>query len=362
MTPHSTRTPTATATLGPAATATPLPPPPITTITLTGVGYPWGTALDSVGNLWFAEPGCDFASTCPSSAGLGQLGEIPAGTTTPVFYFLPNLPGNQPIFVAVDASGNVWFTTPDNSMIGEFNPATRAFVGQWAVTPGSGPWDLTFNNGKIWYTEHLVSDIGEFDPVTHTFRDFVTPSANSQPYGIVSGDPLNTNLVWFTESNDTVSRIASIDVTTDAIAEYPIRAQVGVELTPHLIAIDARGRLWWSEGWVRAIGMLTPSRAIPGQCGASSGDCAGVTEYALPASTTACIGSHISGIAIQNGGTRIWLDDSLAGQVGYYDTATNAFTLFNVSCLAHSHDGLRIGVGTTVWWDEEFTNTLGRYN
>lgn len=71
-----------------------------------------------------------------------------------MFYTLPKITGNQPIFVALDAAGNVWFTTPNNSMIGEFNPSTSSFVGQWPVTAGSGPWDLVFNKGVIWYTEH----------------------------------------------------------------------------------------------------------------------------------------------------------------------------------------------------------------
>jgi streptogramin lyase len=361
-TPTPGPSPTPTIPPTPTATATPIPPGTITTINLPGgAGDPWGTAIDTAGNAWFAEPGCDFAPTCSSSAGPGQIGKLPAGSTTPIFYRLPNSTGNQPIFVALDANGKVWFTTPNNSMIGEFDPATATFVGQWVVTPGSGPWDLAFNNGKIWYTEHLVSSVGVFDPATHAFQDFATPSANSNPYGIVSGDPLNANLVWFTENNDQVSRIASIDVTTHAITEYQIQYALGVGLTPHMISVDAQGRLWWSQGWVRAIGMLTPSQATPGQCGVVNAPCLGVVEYALPASNSTCSGSHVSGMAIQGGGTLIWTDDSLSAQVGYYNPATGTFTLYNLSC-AHPHDGLNMGLGSTVWWDEEFANALARYN
>ena len=32
-----------------------------------GVGEPWGTAIDGSGNIWFAEPGCDFAPTCSAT-------------------------------------------------------------------------------------------------------------------------------------------------------------------------------------------------------------------------------------------------------------------------------------------------------
>jgi hypothetical protein len=321
-----------------------------------GVGEPWGTAIDAEGNVWFAEPGCDFAPTCSSSTPPGQLGVLPAGSSTPTFYPLPNITGNQPMFVTLDGAGNVWFTTPDNSMIGEFAPATKQFVGQWLVTPGSGPWDLTFHDGKIWYTEHLVSSIGEFDPLWHTYQDFPTPTANTNPYGIAArGDS-----IWFTENNSSVARIAVLNTDSDAIAEYLIRASLpGVPLTPHLIALDAHGNPWWTEGWVRAIGHLNVQQATPGVCAVTSGDCLGVSEHALPPPPTGCTASHTSGIAVQGGGQLIWLDDSLANQVGAFSPGTGTFTLFNLACGVHPHDGLNLHGSSQVWWDEEFANALG---
>jgi hypothetical protein len=350
---------------GPAApipTPTPAPPGVIQTYSLTGgVGDPWGTAFDASGNLWFAEPGCDFAPTCSSTAPPGQLGELPAGSQTPRFFTLPNVTGNQPIFVAVNGAGKVWFTTPNNSMIGEFDPSTLTFVGQWPVTPGSGPWDLTFNNGVLWYTEHYVSSIGRFDTVRHTYVDFPTPSVNSNPYGIAANDPLNPNLVWFTENNSSVARIGVLDTGHgNAISEYRIRAQLPGGLTPHKLSIDAQGNVWWTEGWTRAIGMLNPSAATAGQCGAASGDCIGVTEYPLPPPPGACPTSHVSGISAQRGGSLVWVDDSLSSQVGYYNTQTSLFTLYSLQwCDRHPHDGLNLDGAAHPWWDQEFINALG---
>ena len=60
----------------------------------------------------------------------------------------------------------------------------------------------------------------------------------------------------------------------NAISEYLIRASLPGNLTPHKMAFDAQGNLWWTEGWVRAVGMLNRSLATPGQCGAASGNCA----------------------------------------------------------------------------------------
>jgi streptogramin lyase len=315
--------------------------------------------MDAAGNVWFAEPGCDFAPTCSSSTP-GQIGELPAGSSTPRFFTLPNISGNQPIFVALDSAGNVWFTTPNNSMIGEFNPSTQSFVGQWAVTAGSGPWDLTFANGKIWYTEYLVSAVGEFDPSTRTHSDFMTPTNYSHPYGIAASG----SLIWFTENNSSVARIATLDTAANnKISEYLIRAQLPggtYGLTPHMIGVDAAtGNVWWTEGWVRKIGTLDPSQATPFQCGASSGNCTGVSEYALPQPSRACTGSHVSGLAVQGGGSRIWLDDSVSNQVGAYTPATNQFALANLKCGVHPHDGLNLDLALHVWWDEENSNALG---
>ena len=45
-----------------------------------GKGDPWGTAIDGAGNVWFAEPGCDFGNNCTSSTPPGQIGELVAAS------------------------------------------------------------------------------------------------------------------------------------------------------------------------------------------------------------------------------------------------------------------------------------------
>ncbi len=321
-----------------------------------GVGEPWGTAIDGAGNVWFAEPGCDFAPTCGANAGPGQIGEINASSHNVVFYTLPSITGNQPIFLAFDGSGNLWFTTPDNSMIGEFNPSTDQFVGQWPVTAGSGPWDLTFAGGKIWYTEHLVSAVGSFDPSTHAYRDFQTPTANSNPYGIAA----NGGLIWFTENNSGADRIAVLNTASNnAISEYQI--VLPVSGTPHLVTIGAGGNPWWTEGWSNTIATLNPSAATPGQCGTTSGTCQGIQRFQAPTPTTCSTsGAHTSGIAFQGSSSLVWFDNALTAQVGSFNPSSNAFAMYSLSnCSAHPHDGLVLDGGGNVWFDEEFGNAIG---
>src|SRR3984893_3865013 len=321
-----------------------------------GRGDALGTAIDSAGNIWFAEPGCDFAPKCPASTAPGQIGKLKASSHTFAFFTLPNITGNQPIFLALDGSGNIWFTTPNNSMIGEFNPSTGQFIGQWPVTAGTGPWDLTFAGGKIWYTEHLASAVGSFDPSTHTHQDFQTPSANTNPYGIAA----NGGLIWFTENNSSVDRIAVLDTTNNnAISEYLIEATLNGH-TPHLITIDARGNPWWSEGFSKAIATLNPAAATPGQCGATSGNCKGIQRFLSPVTTNCSTATHVSGIAFQASTGLVWFDNSLTAQVGSFNPSNNTFAMTSLSnCGAHPHDGLNVDGAGNVWWDEEFANALG---
>jgi streptogramin lyase len=328
--------------------------PIIDTFWLTqGIGDPWGTAIDASGNIWFAEPGCDFAPSCSPGTPPGQIGELNASTGVITYYTLPNIAGNQPIFLAFDGSGNLWFTTPNNSMIGEFNPSSGAFVGQWPVTAGSGPWDLVFDGEKIWYTEHFVSAVGTFDPSTHTFQDFQTPTPNSLPYGIAA----NEQQVWFTENNSSVDRVAVLNSTNDVISEYPIMQPLG-NSTPHLISIASNGDPWWTEGWSNTIATLNPAAATPGTCGTTSGVCDGITRFQLPTSLVCSSSSHVSGIAYQSSTGLVWMDNSLTGQVGSFNPMTDAFDMSSVGCH-HPHDGLILDPAGNVWCDEEFANALG---
>src|SRR5215218_7878013 len=303
-----------------------------------GVGDPWGSEMDSAGNIWFAEPGCDFAPVCAAGTPPGQIVKLDPAIGAFTYYTLPSIAGNQPIFVAFDGSGNLWFTTPNNSMIGEFSPSTGTFVGQWPVTAESGPWDLIVANGQIWYTEHLASAVGAFNPDTHAHQDFQTPSANSNPYGITA----NGGLIWFTENNSSVDRVAVLDTTkANVISEYPIVRPLSG--TPHMIDIDRSGRPWWTEGFSNTIATLNPAGATPGNCGTTAGLCNGIRRFEVPRSITCGGSAHTSGIAFQRSADLVWLDNSLTAQVGSFTPATGTFAMNTLSdCGAHPHDGLSL--------------------
>jgi streptogramin lyase len=309
---------------------------------------PWGTAFDSQGNVWLAIPSCDPSPMCSTSTPPGKLAVFNPGTSSwSATYQLPSGYA-QPLFLAFDGNGNVWFPMPMNNALGMYNPGLHTFQ-QWSVpTPGSGPWDVAIDhNGKIWFTEHYTNKIGSFDPITHIFKEIATPASNSQPYGItVDGN----NNVWFTENNSSVARIAEY-TPAGKLLEYKVRSTSASGLTPHLLTVDANGNIWWSEGFVGMIGELQVKLAAPGTTN-------GVTEHAYPQSCQTC-GTHTSGISTDKNGL-VWFDDSLQSIFGSFpQSGTGSFATYgSPSPNSHPHDGLNVDGLNRIWFDEEFGNKL----
>ncbi len=309
---------------------------------------PWGTAFDSKGNVWLAIPGCDPAPTCSPGDPPGKIAEFnPSSSSWINTYQLPSGYA-QPLFLAFDGQGRLWFPLPMGNSIGMFDPSKNTFQ-QWAVpTAGAGPWDVALDkNGKVWFTEHLINKIGRFDPVTQTFMEVSTPASNSQPYGIVVD---GSNNVWFTENNSSVARIGEY-TSGGKLQEYKIRNSSSSGLTPHLITVDPNGNIWWSEGWVGMVGKLQVSKASPGTNN-------GVTEYAYPKACSSC-SEHTSGISVDSNGL-IWFDDGEQEIFGSFpDSGSGSFTTYNApTANGHPHDGLKADGQNRIWFDEEFANKL----
>lgn len=310
---------------------------------------PWGTTFDSNGRVWLAIPGCDPAPTCNSNDPPGEIAEFNPSSSSWINTF--HLPSGyaQPLFLAFDSQGKLWFPLPMGNSIGMFDPSTNTFQ-QWTVpTANAGPWDVAIDsNGIVWFTEHFTNKIGRFDPVTQTFMEVSTPALNSQPYGIVRD---SSNNVWFTENNSSVALIGEY-TSGGNLQEYKIRNSFSNRLTPHLITVDPNGNIWWSEGWAGKLGELEVSHAVPGTN-------KGMKEYAYNLPCSSCSGKHTSGISVDSNGL-IWFDDAEQEIFGSFpDSGTGSFTTYNTPTTnGHPHDGLNVDGKNWIWFDEEFANKL----
>ena len=301
---------------------------------------PWGIALDyKHGFVWVAEPGCSPAPKCPSIM-QGNLSQYALSDGNFITNF--NEPGgySSPLFTSVDREGNVWFTEPTTDAIGEYDPLANSWR-QWYLKQGSSPFDLIMDsNGKLWFTEFGTNDIGFLDPLTNKIVENAIPTSASNPYGITM-DPHGT--IWFAENATGISQIGSFIPTLSGVIKITEHA-VSVQ-RPHMITADRNGNIWFSGGFGGDIGEFKPK---------SANDIHFVVNQNTCLSSSACPGSHISGIAIDNQ-NNVWFTDANSQRVGYLLPATGQIkvqTLRNSN--AHPYDGLVIDNSNRVWFTEEF--------
>jgi virginiamycin B lyase len=304
---------------------------------------PWGIAFDYVhGFVWVAEPGCEPSPKCPTKM-QGSISQYALSDGSFIQDFQEPVGYSSPLFVAVDASGNVWFTQPTTDAIGEFSPQNESWH-QWPVKKGSDPFGLTFDmHGNIWFTEYAGNNIGFFNPGTHTLVENPIPTQDSQPYGITI-DPQGN--IWFAENRNGLGQIGSFTPTpsgTVKINEHKVNA-----VRPHLIVADKFGNIWYSDGFTGSVGEFNPRTGSSKSFLVYSGTC-------TPAS---CTGTHISGIAADSQG-HIWFTDSLSQRIGYLIPSTGQFVARTLKYNnAHPNDGLVIDSNDRIWFSEQFARTL----
>ena len=253
----------------------------------------------------------------------------------------------QPLFLAFDGQGRLWFTMPMDDSIGMYNPGNNTFQ-QWTVpTANAGPWDIAIDhNGKLWFTEFYSNKIGRFDPNTQTFMEVPTPASNSYPYGIVVD---GSNNVWFTENNSTVALIGEY-TSGGQLDEYKIRYSLPSNLTPHLITVDPNGNIWWSEGWV---GMIAELKVARHHLERTMRDRIRLSErmrYMYVA---------YSGTSVDSNGL-VWFNDVVRGDLWIFpDSGTGFSRPYSASSAnSHPHDGLIVDGQNRIWLSEEFSNKL----
>jgi virginiamycin B lyase len=300
---------------------------------------PWGIALDQArGFAWVAEPGCEPLVTCrtlfPSTIGQYALAD---GSLIRAFAEPANF--TSPLFVALDAAGNVWFTQPNSDAIGELSPQSGTWK-QWAVTKGSMPYDLVVDkNGNIWFTEIKSGKIGFLNPRTREVVDNAIPTPNSQPYGITM-DPQGN--VWFSENKVGLGQIGFFVPSLSGkvtIVEHAVDVS-----RPHMITTDSASNVWFSGGFQGVVGEFNPATGNSRSFFVSSSICP---------NPDACFNTHISGIGVDADGN-VWFDDSLAQRIGFLNPKTGRVVSKNLSNKnAHPYDGLVVQSNGTVWFTEQ---------
>jgi virginiamycin B lyase len=265
----------------------------------------WGIAVDDArGLVWFTDQGANSVWSFDIASHEFTRHQLPD-------------PYSSPYQLAIDGSGNVWFTEFEGGRIGEITD--QGSLREYTVPTGTnttssstapptpttttliGPAGIAIGkDGTVWFTEVYADSVGSFDD--GTFHRYPLAGA-SLPTGIAldpgSGD------VWVTLHGG--SDIAEFDPATNSTKVISTSVPTGVQSTlPYFIAIDPHGDVWFDEHYGNAIARFTPSNQT-------------MVEYEIP-TRVASLG-NISGaltIGLDPAG-HPWFTEFYTGKVGTVD-------------------------------------------
>lgn len=174
-----------------------------------------GVATDSQGNAWFYHSTNKTSTIVKLEMIYKKFSQYYIGGNTTVDDFIINLAGGQLLFD--DSRNTLWFTDARTNSIGKL--------------------DIAAKNGKV----ELIK----------------IPTAKSGPMGIALSPDHRS--IWFAEI--TGDKIASLDINSNKITEYPTGENTG----PTLLTFDNKGVLWVTMSYSHNILRVEPWALVPGR-------------------------------------------------------------------------------------------------
>lgn len=183
----------------------------------------------------------------PGSPGLPPaVAMIPGAVSGPFTEWPFTLSVGSPAMIIQGPDGHFWVSTETRSIL-EFIPESNIFYFH-DLPSGSVSLDLAIDgSGNIWFTESWVDRIGRLNPSNDDVTEWPLRSG-SQPFAIAIGPD---GRIWFSEREG--DRIGSLDPSTNTITEY----QLASDAHPLDIAFDGAGNLWFTTERANYLGRLT---------------------------------------------------------------------------------------------------------
>jgi streptogramin lyase len=312
-------------------------------------GDPLGLAPDPKGNIWFTDD---------ATPGIGVYNPTDGKIAYPANGDLNQ--GSVPRFIAADAAGNIWFTdTGPIPAIGKID-ARASSITELRLPSGSVPWSPAYDpiHNLVWFTDQRKPNgaIGVIDPTTNTIAEYSKGlRPGSHPEGIVVDARGNA---WFTDDNDPSPAVGMIDATTHEIHEYS-RGLVPGSL-PRGINVGLDGNIWFAdERTVDNRKADAPGDGLIGKI-SSTNPTRGIGEYAIEANG----GNKHSipeGLAWYHG--YVWFtDDGATKAIGRIDPSTGAVTESSKELVANSKPiGILVTKGV-LWFSDRLKDSprIGR--
>ena len=227
-------------------------------------GYPVPTShgeMDSIAwdgahhRVWVSETAGNRLALVDTGGAAPTVSEVSVSTTS---YQNP-VPGD----LALDAVGNLWFTSPyedgagtGQAALGRVDGATQQVSYLAAPTAATGMDGITFGQaGALWFVEFGAQRIGRY--AQGRFTEFTPPDAQAGPTNIRVDA---AGRVWVTEQEANAVAVLDPSVTTGSPwRTIPVPTPASA---PTGIAIDGRGNVWFTELAAGKIGLVPAGSSV----------------------------------------------------------------------------------------------------
>lgn len=241
--------------------------------------------------------------------------------------------GTLPRFLAVDSSGNLWFTSSSTPAIVGVMSSQDAAPRLFSVSAARGEisTSLTFYNSSLAYlgavdTSTNAGQVFAFDPSTVPPK-FVPLGANDSLLGPYSASVADGQL-WASEHDS--SDVALFNQTTHDWSFYPTSVNPDVALTLPYYTVGNGSSLWFNEQTGNRIGVLT-------------GD--SLTEYNISSKSMISHGIE-NALTIALHGNLLWFTEWTGNAVGFVNASSTP--PFSVSYTPPRSGGLTVAPGSSV--------------
>jgi streptogramin lyase len=248
-----------------------------------------------------------------------------------IYEFPIPTPKSAPVGITTGPDHQLWFCELFGNKIGQVN--TSGVVTQEIPLPTPASYPLLIVTGpdnNLWFTEGGSNKIGRLS-TGGSLTEFVSPTANCDPYGLTVGPDGN---LWFTEAmGNKIGRITP----AGSFSEFSIpTASSGL----FYIALGPDKNLWFTEELSNKIGRITPSGQI--------------TEFTVPTA-----GSQPTGITAGPDGN-IWFTEEVANRIGRITPAGVFLPEYQVPTANSSPLAIIEGPDQNIWFHEFLGSNIAR--
>ncbi len=169
----------------------------------------------------------------------------------------------------VDLQGHVWFGEMGHNALAMFDPQTHQFQ-QFALPDANAGimGVLVAPDDTVWFAEQSANSIGHYTPTTQQFQNYSLPTV-----AIADPDHANGTImlpsapndlamdaqgrIWFTEMN--ADQVGMLNPQTGQIKHYQLGETQSVQkLSPYGITVDHQGGVWFTEATANTLGKIDP--------------------------------------------------------------------------------------------------------